>query len=65
MASIGVYFIGFASDNRLVTVSDAIRVWDLSTGRELRHVPAWTRLRFQVSMALTVESRFPLTALKS
>jgi len=36
MASIGVYFIGFASDNRLVTISDAIRVWDLSTGRELR-----------------------------
>ena len=39
MASIGVYFIGFASDNRLVTVSDAIRVWDLSTGRELRNLP--------------------------
>ncbi len=36
MASLGVFFIGFASDNRLVTVSDAIRVWDLSTGRELR-----------------------------
>ena len=36
MASIGVYFIAFASDNRLVTVSDAVRVWDLSTGRELR-----------------------------
>ena len=36
IASVGVYFIGFASDNRLVTVSDAIRVWDLSTGRELR-----------------------------
>ena len=38
MASLGVTFIGFASDNRLVTVSDAIRVWDLSTGRELRTV---------------------------
>ena len=36
MAAMGVYFIGFAPDNRLVTVSDAIRVWDLSTGRELR-----------------------------
>ena len=36
IASLGVYFIGFASDNRLVTVSDAVRVWDLSTGRELR-----------------------------
>ena len=39
VAAIGVYFIGFASDNRLVTVSDAIRVWDLSTGRELRNFP--------------------------
>src|SRR5215213_3755141 len=36
MGSLGVFFIGFASDNRLVTVSDAARVWDLSTGRELR-----------------------------
>src|SRR5215213_4011674 len=36
MAALGVYFIGFASDNRLVTVSDAARVWDLTTGRELR-----------------------------
>lgn len=36
IAGLGVYFIGFASDNRLVTVSDSIRVWDLSTGRELR-----------------------------
>jgi WD40 repeat protein/uncharacterized caspase-like protein len=35
-AAFGVYFIGFASDNRLVTVSDAARVWDLNTGRELR-----------------------------
>jgi WD40 repeat protein len=39
MAALGVYFVGFASDNRLVTVSDAIRVWDLSTGRELRNLP--------------------------
>ena len=38
MASLGVYFIAFASDNRLVTLSDAIRVWDLSTGRELRTI---------------------------
>jgi len=36
MGSLGVFFIGFASDNRLVTVSDAARVWDLSSGRELR-----------------------------
>lgn len=35
-AGFGVYFIGFASDNRLVTVSDAARIWDLNTGRELR-----------------------------
>src|SRR6185503_6489724 len=35
MGLLGVFFIGFASDNRLVTVSDAARVWDLSSGREL------------------------------
>ena len=35
-AGFGVYFIGFASDNRLVSVSDTARVWDLNTGRELR-----------------------------
>ena len=35
MASIGVYFVGFASNNRLVTASDAVRVWDLSTGNLL------------------------------
>src|SRR5690349_18544287 len=35
-AAMGVYFIGFASDNRLVAVSDAVRVWDLNTGHELR-----------------------------
>jgi len=35
MASLGVYFVAFTSDNRLVTVSDAVRVWDISTGREL------------------------------
>ena len=34
-AGLGVYFIGFASDNRLVTVGDVGRVWDLNTGREL------------------------------
>ena len=36
MAMFGVSFVGFASDNRLVTISDAGRVWDLATGRELR-----------------------------
>src|SRR5689334_13962490 len=35
-AAFGVFFIAFASDNRLVTVSDAARVWDLNTGHELR-----------------------------
>ncbi|HSD45755.1 MAG TPA: WD40 repeat domain-containing protein, partial [Pyrinomonadaceae bacterium] len=35
-AAVGVYFIGFVSDNRLVTVSDVARVWDLTSGRELR-----------------------------
>src|SRR5262249_15119732 len=34
-AAFGVYFIAFAADNRLVTVSDAARVWDLNTGHEL------------------------------
>ncbi|HJT65942.1 MAG TPA: caspase family protein, partial [Pyrinomonadaceae bacterium] len=37
-AAIGVYFIAFAANNQLVTVSDAARVWDLNTGRELRTV---------------------------
>ncbi|HKY42632.1 MAG TPA: WD40 repeat domain-containing protein, partial [Pyrinomonadaceae bacterium] len=39
MAALGTYFIGFASDNRLVTISDSIRVWDLATGRELARFP--------------------------
>ena len=34
----GVYFIAFASDNRIVTASDAIRVWDLSNGREVQSI---------------------------
>jgi WD40 repeat protein/uncharacterized caspase-like protein len=36
VAAIGVYFIGFAANNQLVTISDTARVWDLNTGRELR-----------------------------
>lgn len=36
IAAFGVYFIGFASNNQIVTVSDAARVWDITTGRELR-----------------------------
>src|SRR5688500_16225633 len=39
VAAIGTFFIGFASDNRLVAVSDVIRVWDLATGRELATFP--------------------------
>lgn len=35
-SSVGVYFIGFAANNQLVTISDVARVWDLNTGRELR-----------------------------
>lgn len=35
-AAIGVYFIGFAANNQLVTISDTARVWDLNTGNELR-----------------------------
>ena len=32
MAAMGVVFIGFATDNRLVTVGDSVRVWDVTTG---------------------------------
>lgn len=35
-AATGVYFIAFAANNQLVTISDVARVWDLNTGRELR-----------------------------
>ena len=35
MASLGVMAIAFTPDGRLVTVSDAVRVWDLASGREL------------------------------
>src|SRR6185436_16982277 len=42
MGALGVYFIAFASDNRLVTVSDAARVWDLITGRELQSLQMGT-----------------------
>src|SRR6185503_7780880 len=38
--ALGVYFIAFTPDNRLVTVSDAVRIWDLSTGSELRSFAA-------------------------
>lgn len=41
-AAIGVYFIGFAANNQLVTISDVARVWDLNTGRELRTLQSET-----------------------
>lgn len=41
-AAIGVYFIGFAANNQLVTVSDTAHVWDLNTGRELRTLQSET-----------------------
>jgi hypothetical protein len=47
MGSFGVYYIGFASDNRLVTISDAARVWDLSTGRELQSLAMECRARWR------------------
>src|ERR1044071_8529861 len=49
MGALGVYFIAFASDNRLVTVSDAARVWDLATGREVSTLEAG----LQGAMAVT------------
>ncbi|HEX6045441.1 MAG TPA: caspase family protein [Pyrinomonadaceae bacterium] len=41
-AAIGVYFIAFAANNQLVTVSDSAKVWDLNTGRELRSLQSQT-----------------------
>lgn len=41
-AALGVYFIAFAANNQLVTVSDSARVWDLNTGRELRSLLSQT-----------------------
>lgn len=40
--AIGIYFIGFAANNQLVTVSDTARVFDLNTGRELRTLQSET-----------------------
>src|SRR6476646_914398 len=34
-SSIGVSFIGFSSNSQIVTVSDLLRVWDVSSGKEL------------------------------
>jgi WD40 repeat protein/uncharacterized caspase-like protein len=41
-AALGVYFIAFAANNQIVTVSDSARVWDLNTGRELRSLLSQT-----------------------
>ncbi|HEX3252203.1 MAG TPA: hypothetical protein VHS05_22385, partial [Pyrinomonadaceae bacterium] len=43
MAAIGIYFLAFTPDNRLVTVSDAARVWDISTGREVHTLQLGTQ----------------------
>ena len=34
----GVYFIAFSSNDRIVTISDAVRVWDVVAGKELRTI---------------------------
>ncbi|HET6891631.1 MAG TPA: hypothetical protein VFH31_11045, partial [Pyrinomonadaceae bacterium] len=36
LASMGVYFIAFAGDGRIVTIGDSIKVWDIASGRLLR-----------------------------
>jgi len=44
MASVGVFFVAFTPDNRLVTVSDGIRVWDIKTGTELSKIESTSEL---------------------
>ncbi len=34
----GVYFIAFTRDNRVVTISDAVRLWDMTSGQQLRAI---------------------------
>ena len=36
VSSLGMHFVGFGINNQLVTISDAIRVWDVNNGKELR-----------------------------
>jgi WD40 repeat protein/uncharacterized caspase-like protein len=38
MVAVGTSFLGFTQQNHLVTVSDAARVWDLTTGKESLNV---------------------------
>jgi WD40 repeat protein len=37
-AMTGVFYIGFTADGRVVTISDAIRIWDPASGQELRTI---------------------------
>ncbi len=41
-SSMGVYFIGFASSGRIVTISDAIRIWDVASGQTVRTIEEQT-----------------------
>jgi WD40 repeat protein len=34
-SALGIYFIEFTADGRIVTISDSVRVWDAASGREL------------------------------
>lgn len=34
----GVYFLAFGANNQLVTISDAVRIWDVSSGQMLRSI---------------------------
>ena len=36
----GVYFIAFSANDRIVTISDSVRVWDVATGKELSAISA-------------------------
>ena len=38
----GIFFIAFTPDGRVVTISDAIRVWDVASGQELTLDRVWT-----------------------
>ncbi|MFN2493748.1 MAG: WD40 repeat domain-containing protein, partial [Pyrinomonadaceae bacterium] len=39
-STMGVSFIGFTSEGRIVTVGDTIKVWDVATGQEVRTLGA-------------------------
>ncbi|HSE25215.1 MAG TPA: hypothetical protein VLB68_26375, partial [Pyrinomonadaceae bacterium] len=44
MSAFGIYFLAFTPDNRIVSVSDAIRVWDPNTGKEIRTIDSGSDL---------------------